>query len=68
MTTPDPARIRHARQAALRARLIGSGLLPDQADRWIEALFRDGGDPSAAAFWERGFDWIRDQVGGRLTR
>lgn len=61
---PDPTRIRIAREDALRNRLIGEGLLPAQADRWIAALLRDGGDPSTAAFWERGYDWINDQLAG----
>lgn len=61
---PDPARIRRARHDALRNRLISSGLLPEHVDRWIEAWLRDGGDPSTAAFWNQGFDWINDQVNG----
>ena len=68
MTTPlQRERIQIARREALRARLLGDGLLPAQADRWISAWERDGGDPSTAAFWDQGYEWISRQVvgGGR---
>lgn len=64
MTTPvQRQRIRDAREAALRNRLIGDGLLPQQADRWIAAILSDGvGDPATATFWEDGYEWISGQV------
>lgn len=67
-TTVQRDRIRIARHDALRNRLIGDGLLPEQADRWIEALLRDGGDPMTAAFWEHGYDWIVSQLAGGQRR
>lgn len=55
-------RIREARHQATRNRLIGEGLLPGQADAWIDSWIRVGGDASKAAFWELGYEWIRRKV------
>lgn len=63
MTTElERARIRQARQAALRNRLIGDGLLPNQADELIRSWMRLGGDPDVADFWERGYRSIRNRL------
>jgi hypothetical protein len=59
----DPTITLDARKADLRRRLIGVGLVSDQADRWITALLREGGDCSRAAFWATGYDWICDSTG-----
>jgi len=61
----DARKILAARGAALRSRLIGDGLLPDQADRWIEAWSRTGRAPESAAYWEQGYEWIAAQTGRR---
>lgn len=52
-------RIAVARREALRARLIGEGLLPDQADLWIATWERHAGPPTGAGWWEDGHGWIR---------
>jgi hypothetical protein len=55
---PDPARIRRARHGALRNRLIGDGLLPDQADRWISAWAERAGEPETAEEFDAAYEWI----------
>lgn len=47
---PDPARIRKAREEALRNRLVSvDGLLREQADRWISAWAEGSGEPQSAS-------------------
>jgi hypothetical protein len=68
---PDPDRVRGAREEALRSRLLGDGLLPQEVDRWIATILGDGvDDPSTAAFWEHGYNWISGQIASkrRTTR
>lgn len=61
----DPERIYQARRAALRERLISTGMLPDVADRWI-AHWEARGHPASPTAWNAGFvwasafDWITD--------
>ena len=64
MKKPDPARIRTARKEGLRARLIGDGLLPEQADRWIATWLESEGDPDTVAFWEAAYEWIVSELAG----
>ena len=60
----DPERIFEAQRAGVRARLTGTGMQPETADRWLDAwgleaasrgLSKDG------AYWEAGWDWIAEQ-------
>ena len=59
---PDPVRIYAARRAATEARLRGSGMPQDVAQRWLadwEAFAaQEGLDRGAGDFWERAMAWI----------
>ncbi len=66
MTTPAAReRILRARRAALRERLIGTGMLPDLADGWIAHWESHGHDDrDHATIWDVGFQWIVAQHSG----
>jgi hypothetical protein len=69
VTTPvERERIRRARQAALRNRLISDGLLPEQADRWIAMWAQGADDSSTPAYWEAAYEWIVSELAGRQRR
>jgi truncated hemoglobin YjbI len=65
---PDPARIRRARHDALRNRLIGDGLTPDHADRWISAWAERAGEPESAAEFDAAYEWIVSELAGGARR
>lgn len=65
---PDPVRIRKARQDALRNRLIGDQLLPEQADRWISAWAEKVGEPENAAEFDAAYEWIVSELAGGARR
>jgi len=65
---PDPARIRRARHDALRNRLIGDGLTPDQADRWISAWAERAGEPETAEEFHAAYEWIVSELAGGARR
>jgi hypothetical protein len=62
---PDPARIRRARHDAVRNRLIGDGLLREQADRWISAWAERAGEPETPAEFDAAYEWILSEARGR---
>ena len=64
-----PERLSEARRAAIRSRLIGDGLLPEQADRWIAAWAEKVGEPESAAEFDAAYEWIVSELdgGARLT-
>ena len=64
----DPERIFEAQRAGLRARLSGTGMRSETADRWLDAwvleatgrgLVKDG------AYWQAGWDWIAEERAAR---
>ena len=64
----DPARIDEAHREGTRQRLMGSGMTPETADRWLDAwvlkatgrgLARDG------AYWDAAWDWIVEERAAR---
>lgn len=66
---PDPARIRQAREAALRRRLVDAdGLLEEQADRWIGAWAETVGEPETAAEFDACYEWICSEIAGGARR
>lgn len=64
MAKPDPKRIRTARHAALRARLISDGLLPEQADRWISSWAEKVGEPETPLEFAAAYEWIVSELAG----
>jgi hypothetical protein len=69
MTTAESRqRILEARRAALRARLIGRGLLPSHADDLMTAWTERSGAPLTPAEFDDAFDWIVGQTAGRNRR
>lgn len=57
----DPERIFAARRAAVRARLTGTGMTPETADRWLDAWVLEASTrdlPRDGAYWNAGYDWI----------
>jgi len=65
---PDPARLREARHAALRNRLVSDGLLPEQADRWIGAWAERVGEPESADEFDAAYEWIVSELAGGARR
>jgi hypothetical protein len=59
---PDPERIRHAREAATRNRLLSAGELPSRVDEllaaWAAQATRDGLDPLTADYWAAASSWL----------
>jgi hypothetical protein len=56
-----PERIDAARHAAVRARLVASGMTEETADAWIAAwasLAARDGRPRKAAYWDAAWTWI----------
>ena len=50
----DPERIFEAQRAGARARLTGTGMQPETADRWLEAWVLEAtgrGLPKDGAYW-----------------
>lgn len=63
---PDPARIRQAREDALRQRLAGDGMLPELVDGWMARIQRHPADRESATYWDAMYTWITAQHhGGR---
>ena len=61
-------RILEARRAALRARLLSDGLLPDQVDRWISAWAEKVGEPETPEEFEAAYEWIVSELAGGARR
>jgi hypothetical protein len=61
----DPARIYVARRDAIASRLTGSGMPPDDTERWLaawEARVPLGGlDANHRDLWQTGGDWIESE-------
>lgn len=64
MTVVQRERIRIARHAALRNRLISDGLLPAQADRWISDWVEHVGEPREADEFAAAYEWIVSEIAG----
>ena len=64
---PDPDRIRQAREAAERNRLLSAGELPDRVDalmaRWAAIALDEGLDATTSAYWQRAAAWIDRERG-----
>jgi hypothetical protein len=67
---PDPQRIRQAHRDGTIQRLIGEGLRPDDARRWVE-LWEAQDAPEAVEgggrYWAAGWDWIAAERAQRRT-
>lgn len=61
---PDHDRIIQARRDAIRNRLIGDELLPEQADRWLSAWAEKAGDPETAEDFDAAYEWIVSELAG----
>lgn len=61
---PDRSRIRQARRDAIRNRLIGDEILPEQADRWLSAWAERAGEPESAEEFDAAFEWIVSEIAG----
>jgi hypothetical protein len=57
-----------ARRIGLADRLESAGLLPDAAERWVQAWEEEARarhfDPETAAFWDGADAWLEDQLKG----
>jgi hypothetical protein len=57
----DPECIFGAQRAGVRARLTGTGMQPETADRWLDAWVLEAtglGLPKDSTYWHAGWDWI----------
>jgi hypothetical protein len=58
---PDPDRIRQAREAAERNRLLSAGELPERVNaliaRWTVIALDEGLDATTSAYWLRAAAW-----------
>ena len=57
----DPERIFQARREGVRQRLMGLGMTPETADRWLDAWVLEAagrGLPRDGRYWGAGWDWI----------
>jgi hypothetical protein len=65
----DPQRIHEARRAAVRANLIGSGMAPETADRWLDAWELEatgrGLSRDEWGYWQAGEAWIAPERAAR---
>jgi hypothetical protein len=55
----DPERIFEAQRAGVRARLTGTGMQPETADRWLDAWVQEAagrGLPKDGAYWNAALD------------
>jgi hypothetical protein len=59
---PFPERIQEARRAALRNRLLSTGMLPDRLDHlwadWEAHASILGITPQSAAYWQSATEWL----------
>ena len=64
----DPTRIDEAHREGTRQRLMGSGMTPETADRWLDAWVLEAtgrGLPREGRYWAAGFDWIAEERAAR---
>ena len=64
----DPARIFAAQRAGVRARLTGTGMQPETADRWLDAWVLEAAGrelPKDGRYWQAGWDWIAAERAAR---
>ena len=60
----NPERIFEAQRAGVRARLTGTGMQPETADRWLDAWVLEAagrGLPQDGRYWQAGWEWIAEQ-------
>jgi hypothetical protein len=60
----DPERILAAQRAGVRARLTGTGMTPETADRWLDAWVVEAtgcGLPKDGRYWNTAWDWIAEE-------
>ena len=55
-------RVETARREAIRARLVGEGMLRDQIDGWLARAEQQLGPPTGAGWWEDAHAWIRERT------
>ena len=64
----DPERIVAAQRAGVRARLTGTGMQPETADRWLDAWVLEAtgrGLSKDGAYWNAAWDWIAEERAAR---
>ena len=64
----NPARIFEAQKAGVRNRLIGNGMQPETADRWLDAWVLEASGRQLAKdgrYWQAGWDWIAEERAAR---
>jgi hypothetical protein len=64
----DSERIFEAQRAGVRARLLGTGMQPETADRWLDTWVLEAtgrGLPKDGRYWEAGWDWIAEERSSR---
>jgi hypothetical protein len=64
----DPERIFQAQRAGVRARLTGTGMQPETADRWLDAWVLEATGlelPKDGRYWQAAWDWIAAERAAR---
>ena len=64
----NPERLFEAQRAGVRARLTETGMQPETADRWLDALVLEAtglGLPKDGAYRHTGWDWIAQERAAR---